>query len=45
LNEENSTASVDIEFSDNCDLDDIFPILVGLNSPKTFFNFKVLKVL
>ena len=44
MNEENSTASVDIEFSENCDLDDIFPILVGLRSEKTFFEFKVLKV-
>ena len=44
LSEENSTASVNIEFSDQCELDDVFPVFVVLDSDQTFFQFNVNKV-
>ena len=37
LDETNSTASVNIEFSDECDLDEVFPVFVVMDSDQTFF--------
>ena len=35
---------MEITFSEGCDLNDLFPIVVALEQEKTFFEFKVVKV-
>jgi len=44
LSEEKSTASCEIKFSKGVDLDEIFPMLVGMKQDKTFFDFEVKRV-
>ncbi len=44
MSAENSSATAEIKFSKSCDLSDIFPIVVGLEQPQTFFNYEIEKV-